>query len=71
MAVDGTSPAATNLEAGNDVAAPTNGLSRPHVVIPNGATLLLVMHSFEARSPDELSLRKGEHVELLEKDGRK
>jgi SH3 domain len=56
---------------GPHTAAPTNnGISRPPLVIPTGATLLLVLHNFEARSPDELTLRKGEHIELLEKDGR-
>lgn len=29
---------------------------------------LLVMHDFHARSPDELSLRKGERVELIADD---
>lgn len=46
----------------------------PPLVIPlppsEMAILLRVLHNFEARSPDELTLRKGEHVELLEKDGR-
>jgi hypothetical protein len=28
------------------------------------------VHDFEARSPDELTLHKGERVELLERDGR-
>ena len=45
------------------------GPVRPTLVIPSSATLLLVLHDFESRSPDELTLRKGEHVELLEKDG--
>jgi hypothetical protein len=30
--------------------------------------ILLVIHAFEARSPDELSLIKGERIELIEKD---
>ncbi|RPA97554.1 hypothetical protein L873DRAFT_1635716, partial [Choiromyces venosus 120613-1] len=42
--------------------------TRPSLTIPTGATLLRVIHDFSARSPDELTLRKGEHVELLEKD---
>lgn len=39
----------------------------------NGATkalpgaLLLVVHDFHARSPDELSLAKGDRVELVER----
>ncbi|CUS15136.1 unnamed protein product, partial [Tuber aestivum] len=41
---------------------------RPALTIPTDATLLRVIHDFSARSPDELTLRKGEHVELLEKD---
>lgn len=28
-------------------------------------TYLLVLHDFHARSPDELTLKKGERVELL------
>lgn len=49
-----------------------NRSSGPPLVIPfppDTAILLQVLHNFEARSPDELTLRKGEHVELLEKDG--
>ncbi|MCJ1268156.1 polar growth protein [Lobaria immixta] len=30
--------------------------------------MLLVVHDFEARSPDELSLQKGERIELIERD---
>ncbi|KAL8738111.1 MAG: hypothetical protein Q9181_001058 [Wetmoreana brouardii] len=30
--------------------------------------ILLVIHDFEARSPDELSLAKGERIELIERD---
>lgn len=30
--------------------------------------MLLVVHDFEARSPDELSLRKGDRIELIERD---
>ncbi|KAL8838385.1 MAG: hypothetical protein Q9170_002145 [Blastenia crenularia] len=30
--------------------------------------ILLVIHDFEARSPDELSLSKGERIELIERD---
>ncbi|MCJ1464574.1 polar growth protein [Pseudocyphellaria aurata] len=30
--------------------------------------MLLVIHDFEARSPDELSLQKGERIELIERD---
>ncbi|KAL9605445.1 MAG: hypothetical protein Q9179_001357 [Wetmoreana sp. 5 TL-2023] len=30
--------------------------------------VLLVIHDFEARSPDELSLTKGERIELIERD---
>ncbi|KAI4289791.1 MAG: hypothetical protein L6R35_000939 [Caloplaca aegaea] len=30
--------------------------------------VLLVIHDFEARSPDELSLSKGERIELIERD---
>ncbi|MCJ1401914.1 polar growth protein [Xylographa trunciseda] len=30
--------------------------------------LLLVVHDFEARSPDELSLTKGDRIELIERD---
>ncbi|KAI4205850.1 MAG: hypothetical protein LQ350_000035 [Teloschistes chrysophthalmus] len=30
--------------------------------------ILLVIHDFEARSPDELSLSKGEKIELIERD---
>lgn len=47
-----------------------NRLGPPLIIPPNAAVLLRVLHNFEARSPDELTLRKGEHVELLEKDGR-
>lgn len=49
-----------------------NRPSGPPLIIPspsNTAILLQVLHNFEARSPDELTLHKGEHVELLEKDG--
>jgi len=65
MADDGVSSTANN--SGGRV-APVN--ARPPLTIPTGATLLRVIHDFSARSPDELTLRKGEHVELLEKDGR-
>lgn len=41
------------------------------LVIPDATKLLLVLHDFESRSPDELTLRKGEQVELLETDGRR
>ncbi|KAI5279065.1 polar growth protein, partial [Ascosphaera acerosa] len=30
--------------------------------------ILLVRHNFEARSPDELSLRKGDRIQLLQLD---
>ncbi|KAL8803295.1 MAG: hypothetical protein Q9182_003253 [Xanthomendoza sp. 2 TL-2023] len=30
--------------------------------------ILLVIHDFEARSPDELTLTKGERIELIERD---
>lgn len=30
--------------------------------------ILVVVHDFDARSPDELTLRKGERVELVELD---
>ncbi len=30
--------------------------------------ILLVIHDFEARSPDELSLTKGDRIELIETD---
>ena len=33
-------------------------------LVPN-PTYLLVLHDFHARSPDELTLKKGERVELL------
>ena len=41
----------------------------PSLVIPSPAVILTVLHDFEARSPDEITLRKGEQVELLEDDG--
>jgi hypothetical protein len=44
-----------------------NGPVRPSLVIP---TVLMAVHGFEARSPDELTFRKGEHIEVLERDGR-
>ncbi|KAJ8608130.1 hypothetical protein MRB53_039809 [Persea americana] len=31
-------------------------------------SVLLVIHDFIARSPDELTLRKGDRIELIEKD---
>ncbi|TKA66072.1 hypothetical protein B0A49_13637, partial [Cryomyces minteri] len=31
-------------------------------------SLLLVVHDFAARSPDELSLAKGDRIELIERD---
>jgi len=66
MADDGASSSTANNSGGR--VAPVN--TRPLLTIPTGATLLRVIHDFSARSPDELTLRKGEHVELLEKDGR-
>lgn len=36
------------------------------VQLPNTAKQV---HDFEARSPDELTLKKGEEVEVLERDG--
>ena len=35
--------------------------------VPPGS-LLLVVHDFVARSPDELSLAKGDRIELIERD---
>ncbi|UKZ92348.1 uncharacterized protein TrAFT101_007308 [Trichoderma asperellum] len=43
--------------------APADGLVRPDV-----GDVLLVIHDFHARSSDELSLKKGDRVELLERD---
>jgi hypothetical protein len=42
----------------------------PPPPVPGISVLLQVLHNFEARTPDELTLRKGEHIELLQKDGR-
>jgi hypothetical protein len=42
---------------------PSEGASRPEV----GDTLV-VIHDFQARSSDELSLAKGDRVELIERD---
>ncbi|KAF8539416.1 hypothetical protein BDD12DRAFT_882373 [Trichophaea hybrida] len=47
----------------------SNGPVRPSLVIPSNATILMAVHDFEARSPDELTLHKGDHIELLERDG--
>lgn len=33
-------------------------------------TILLAVHDFIARSPDELSLAKGDRIELIERYGR-
>lgn len=35
--------------------------------VPPGS-ILLVVHDFLARSPDELSLAKGDRIELIERD---
>jgi hypothetical protein len=43
--------------------APNDGAVRPDV-----GDLLMVIHDFIARSSDELSLKKGDRVELLERD---
>lgn len=37
-------------------------------VRPDVGDLLMVIHDFIARSSDELSLKKGDRVELLERD---
>ncbi|KAK7429626.1 hypothetical protein QQZ08_003821 [Neonectria magnoliae] len=42
---------------------PNDGQARP-----DSGDLLLVIHDFQARSSDELSLSKGDRVELLERD---
>jgi hypothetical protein len=44
-----------------------DGPVRPSLVI---TTVLMAIHDFEARSPDELAFRKGEKIEVLERDGR-
>lgn len=31
-------------------------------------SILVVVHNFEARSPDELSLSKGDRIQLIERD---
>lgn len=71
---ESSSPANVGSDAvtATDNGALTNGQTRLLVIPPpsDDATLLRVLHNFGARSPDELTLRKGEHVELLEKDGR-
>ncbi|KAL7784376.1 hypothetical protein V8C37DRAFT_395836 [Trichoderma ceciliae] len=43
--------------------APNDGSARPDV-----GEILMVIHDFHARSSDELSLKKGDRVELLERD---
>jgi len=47
---------------------PKDAPTRPSIVID--AAILVAMHDFEARSPDELTLRKGEQIEIIERDGR-
>ena len=47
---------------------PKEGPARPSIVID--PTILVAMHDFGARSPDELTLHKGEQIEVLERDGR-
>ncbi|KAK5987425.1 Protein BOI2 [Cladobotryum mycophilum] len=42
---------------------PNEGSSKPDV-----GEMLMVIHDFQARSSDELSLKKGDRVELLERD---
>lgn len=50
--------------------APTGGVAgpQPGMLKTGRPQLLYVMHDFEARSPDELSLRKGDVVELIADD---
>jgi len=43
-------------------------MAAPGAVKPDVGDILLVIHDFEARSSDELSLAKGDRVELLERD---
>jgi hypothetical protein len=74
---DGKAADLENFKAANeklDSSCPTstqtsthNGPVRPSIVIP---TVLMAVHGFEARSPDELTFRKGERIEVLERDGR-
>ncbi|KAI5850654.1 hypothetical protein BZA05DRAFT_419171 [Tricharina praecox] len=45
---------------------PNEGPARPSIVMD--ATILVAMHDFEARSPDELTLHKGEQIEVIERD---
>lgn len=45
---------------------PKDAPTRPSIVID--AAILVVMYDFEARSPDELTLRKGEQIEIIERD---
>lgn len=46
----------------------SGGPIRPSIIIPANTTVLMAVHDYDARSPDELTLRKGEHLELLERD---
>ncbi|KAM3071429.1 polar growth protein [Clarireedia jacksonii] len=41
---------------------------RPDAVRPEPGAILIVIHDFSARSSDELSLSKGDRVELIERD---
>ncbi|KAG9233230.1 polarized growth protein-like protein Boi2 [Amylocarpus encephaloides] len=42
--------------------------ARPHQPRPEPGQILIVIHDFVARSTDELSLTKGDRVELIERD---
>ncbi|KAF2128063.1 hypothetical protein P153DRAFT_358198 [Dothidotthia symphoricarpi CBS 119687] len=42
--------------------------SRSHTELCRPGDLLVVVHEFVARSPDELSLKRGDRVELVERD---
>ncbi|KAF2259524.1 hypothetical protein CC78DRAFT_585795 [Lojkania enalia] len=42
--------------------------SRSHTEFSRPGDMLVVVHEFQARSPDELSLARGERIELIERD---